>query len=120
MKRTLVVGASSRADRYSYKAVERLKQAGHQVYAFGIRSGQVDGVPIHTRWPGPEEKFHTVTLYLNPSRQQAYYDSILKLGPQRVIFNPGTENPPFMQLLREHGVEVVQGCTLVMLIVGTY
>lgn len=117
-KRTLVVGASPKPDRYSYKAVERLSHHQHPVYAFGVKSAEVVGVPIHTEWP--QEAFDTVTLYLNPQRQQEYYQKILDLKPKRVIFNPGTENPEFMQMLHDSGIEVEAACTLVMLSVGNY
>jgi predicted CoA-binding protein len=76
------------------------------------------GTSIQTDWP--EEEFDTVTLYLNPKRQQEYYQKILALKPQRVIFNPGTENQEFMQMLEEVGIETEAACTLVMLSIGNY
>ncbi|MBC7126091.1 MAG: CoA-binding protein, partial [Bacteroidales bacterium] len=42
------------------------------------------------------------------------------LKPKRLIFNPGTENPELEKLARKHGIDVVEGCTLVMLSNGTY
>lgn len=117
-KSTLVVGASPNPDRYGFKAVVRLRQNGHPVYAFGIRKGTIGDVEITDQWPS--EAFDTVTLYLNPTVQKAYYERIISLKPKRVIFNPGTENPEFWQLLEEADVEVEVACTLVMLGVGTY
>ncbi|MFM1876305.1 MAG: hypothetical protein RL266_2042 [Bacteroidota bacterium] len=117
-KKTLVVGASPKPDRYSYEAVVRLNIHGHSVYAYGLKESEVMGIPIHTVWP--EEWFDTVTLYLNPQRQKEYYDRIMGLKPNRVIFNPGTENPEFMQKLQESGIGVEVACTLVMLSIGNY
>ena len=42
------------------------------------------------------------------------------MKPERVIFNPGTENDEFIQLLEENGIEAVEACTLVMLSIGNY
>lgn len=117
-KKTLVVGASPNPDRYGYKAVVRLQQKGHPVYAFGIRKGMIGDVEITDQWPN--EAFDSVTLYINPTVQKAYYESIISLKPKRVIFNPGTENPEFWQLLEAAHIEVEVACTLVMLGVGTY
>jgi predicted CoA-binding protein len=117
-KNTLVLGASPKPERYSYKAVVRLKQYGHSVYAFGLREAEIDGTPIQTDWP--DEEFDTVTLYLNSQRQVPFYDRIIDLKPKRVIFNPGTENQQLMQLLAKSGIEVEVACTLVMLSVGNY
>lgn len=112
------MGASPNPNRYSYKAVERLAQNGHSVYAYGLRKGEIAGVNINSEWPG--ENFDTVTLYLNPQRQTEYYNRILELHPKRVIFNPGTENPEFMQKLSKVGIDVEAACTLVMLGIGNY
>lgn len=117
-KNTLVVGASPKPERYSYKAVVRLKEYGHSVYAFGLREAEIAGTPIQSGWP--TEEFDTVTLYLNPQRQLPFYDRIIDLKPNRVIFNPGTENQEFMELLSEAGIEVEVACTLVMLSIGNY
>jgi predicted CoA-binding protein len=117
-KKTLVVGASPKPSRYSYEAVVRLKHHGHPVYAYGLREADIMGTPIQTEWPA--EKFDTITLYLNPYWQQDYYERIIKLWPKRVIFNPGTENPRFVDRLEKAGIEVEEACTLVMLSIGNY
>lgn len=113
-KKTLVIGASTKPDRYSNMAIRRLIQHQIPVLAVGLREGEVEGVKIvkeHVQIPG----IHTVTVYVGPSNQPACYDYILSLNPLRVIFNPGTENPAFETILSERGIEVVRGCTLVML-----
>ena len=45
-KNTLVLGASPNPSRYSYLAIERLKEHGHEVIAVGKRDGIVSGVTI--------------------------------------------------------------------------
>jgi len=117
-KKTLVVGASPKPDRYGYKAVESLTNYGHPVVAYGIHSGEIGEVQISPEWPNDE--FDTVTLYLNPTRQEEYYGRIIALNPKRVIFNPGTENPAFETMLSLNGIESEQACTLVLLSIGAY
>lgn len=113
-KETLVMGASENVQRYSNMAIRKLKQFGHDVKAYGLRKGEVDGVEIVTELL-PYGKLDTVTLYLNPTNQQPYYDYILGLKPKRVIFNPGTENPDFYEKLTENGIGFEEACTLVLL-----
>lgn len=115
---TLVLGASPDASRYSNMAINRLRQYGHQVVAFGPRKGDVAGVPITQLFP--ISGVDTVTLYIGPERQAEYYEKVVALRPRRVIFNPGTENSEFMRLLRDAQIEVDVACTLVMLGSGTY
>lgn len=116
---TLVLGASENPDRYSYLAVRRLRASGHAVVAIGQREGQVEDVRIQKEWE-INHAIDTVTLYLNPQNQAAYCDRILALSPRRIVFNPGTENDDFQAIAREKGIEVVEGCTLVMLSTGMY
>ena len=119
MKKTLVLGASTKENRYSNMAIKRLLSAGHAVVAIGNRSGVVNGIPIETGSP-KLEAIDTVTLYLNPSRQVAYYDYIISLQPKRVIFNPGTENYELVSLLKKHNIEGQLACTLVLLATDQY
>lgn len=118
-KKTLVLGASANPSRYSYLAMNRLKAHNHPVVAVGRRETEVAGIPI-LKAPVEEEGVDTVTLYLNPTHQQEYYDYILRLHPKRIIFNPGTENPELMKMAKERGIEPVVACTLVMLATGQY
>ncbi len=119
IKTTLVLGASTNPARYSFLAVKRLRNHLHPVFAIGKRKGTVSDVMIET-----EKKYfptiHTITLYLNPEHQKEYYDYILSLKPQRIIFNPGAENPELASLAAEHSIEAIDACTLVMLSTGQY
>jgi predicted CoA-binding protein len=119
MKKTLVFGASLKPSRYSYIAIKRLVDASQETEAFGAKEGSVAGVKISKRLDTFSD-IDTITLYLNPARQKAYYKTILALKPRRVIFNPGTENPEFYELLKTAGIEVEIACTLVLLATGQY
>lgn len=118
-KKTLVLGASENPSRYSNIAINRLTGYDHPVVAIGRRKGNVAGIEFDTDTP-EYENINTVTLYLNPTNQQPYYDYILSLKPKRVIFNPGTENEELMTLLRDNNIEPVIACTLVMLSTNQY
>lgn len=118
-KKTLVFGASLKPNRYSNYAIQRLVANKNDVVAFGLKPGDVSGVTIDTDLLSYED-IDTVTLYLNPKRQEAYYDYIMSLKPKRVIFNPGTENPEFYKLLRENNIDFEEACTLVLLSTNQY
>lgn len=118
-KKTLVLGATTRHDRYAYLAINKLVESGHPVVAIGIQEGEVAGVKIQTKQV-PFTNVDTVTLYLNPVRQREYYNYLIGLKPKRIIFNPGTENPEFYQLLRANNIKVDVACTLVLLSIEQY
>jgi hypothetical protein len=55
----------------------------------------------------------TVTLYLSPLHQAAILRLYTFASPQRIIFNPGAENPELATLAEANGIEPVEACTLV-------
>ncbi|WP_336515344.1 CoA-binding protein [Pollutibacter soli] len=118
-KSTLVLGASDNPSRYSFLALNRLRAKGHPVNAIGKKKTRVGDVEIADT-KSEFKDIDTVTLYLNPTNQQPYYDYILSLAPKRIIFNPGTENPELEKLAEEKGIETMEACTLVLLSTGQY
>ncbi len=117
--KTLVIGASTHDYRYSNKAIKLLRAHKHEVVAVGRETGEVSGVDIEHDMPAQND-IDTVTLYINPMHQQAYYDKLVELKPRRVIFNPGTENRELEALLEKNGIATEEACTLVLLNTGQY
>lgn len=118
-KKTLVFGASLNPARYSNMAIHKLVEHGHNVVAFGLKEGEVEGVAIDTELKSYKD-IDTITLYMNPMRQAPFYDYLLALHPKRVIFNPGTENPEFFKLLEAAKIAFEASCTLVLLSTNQY
>ena len=117
--KTLILGASTNPSRFSNKAALKLKANGFSIVMIGKSQGEVVGEKID-REKVKREDVDTITLYLNPTHQQAYYDYIISLKPNRVIFNPGTENRELRKMLQDQKIEVLEACTLVMLASGQY
>lgn len=118
-KKTVVLGASPKNDRYSNKAVRMLHQHGHDVLALGFEDGNIGEIAIETNWK-TIENVDTITLYLNPTRQKQYYDYIINTLPKRIIFNPGTENDELQKLAQSNNILCINACTLVMLSTAQY
>ncbi len=116
---TLVVGASENPERYSFRAAHMLKAYGFPFVLFGPRKGEVAGESIENALP-PKGSVHTITLYVGPQHQKELIPALMALEPQRVIFNPGTENPDFEDALKKAGIEFEEACTLVLLQTGQY
>ena len=119
MKKTLVIGASENPERYSNKAIKALVSHNHDVVAIGLRAGEVAGISFDSE-KKDFKNIDTVTLYVGPQNQAGFYAYILNIKPQRVIFNPGTENPEFISKLKTAGIYPEIACTLVLLATGQY
>jgi hypothetical protein len=118
-KKTLVLGASLKPERYSNFVIRKFVNQGFDVVAFGLKQGEVLGIPINTELLLYKD-VHTVSLYINPKKQNMYYDYVVSLKPKRVIFNPGTENPEFYAILKENNIFFEAACSLVLLSTNQY
>lgn len=117
-KKTLVMGASTKEERYSNMAIRSLRKHGQPVVAVGLREAQVGDVNIVKEIP--EGAIDTVTMYLNDHNQAPWEQQLLDLKPKRIIFNPGAENREFAKRAEAAGIETIEACTLVMLNTGQF
>ena len=115
-----ILGASPKPDRYAYQALQLLREYGHRPLPINPAYKEILGekcYPTITEAPGPID---TVTLYLGQARSNALIDEIIKARPRRIIMNPGAENGSLTARAEEAGIEVIEGCTLVMLRTGQF
>jgi len=119
-KNVVVLGASHKPDRYSYKAVELLREKGYNPIPVHPRGNGVSGVPARVSLDEVNEEVDTVTLYVNSRVSSELADGIISLKPRRVIFNPGAENSDLLEKLEQAGIEGREACTLVLLKTGQF
>lgn len=115
-----ILGASPKPDRYAYKALELLHEYGHRTVPINPAFEEIRGekcYPSISEAPGPID---TVTLYLGEARSNPLIDEIISAKPRRIIMNPGAENAALADRAEKAGIEVVEGCTLVMLRTGQF
>lgn len=110
-----ILGASAKKDRYSYKALKMLRERGHAVFPVHPIIKNIEDNPVYSQLRDIKESIHTLTVYLSSEKSNALADQILSLCPQRIIFNPGTENDYLEKVLAEKGIKVQRACTLVLL-----
>ena len=118
-KKTLVLGVSLKEARYSNKVIHKLIADNHEVRAIGFKEGSVANINVSI-----EKKIFknidTVSLYLSPVNQVSFYSYVVALNPERVIFNPGTENEEFQKILEKNGIKNETECTLDLLSTKQY
>jgi len=123
MEVVAVLGASSDPSRYSFKAMEMLKDYGHWPIPVHPRETHVLGTQVVASLAElvkKGQKVDTVTVYVNASISQKFEKDFIELDPKRVIFNPGAENRALVESLTRHGIQVLEACTLVLLRTGQY
>ena len=97
--KVVVLGASPKPSRYSNQTIKLLLEHGYEV------------IPVHPK----TKEIDTLTLYVSAAISTSLKNQILQLNPARVIFNPGTENPPLNTALKKAEIQTEAACTLILL-----
>jgi len=119
-QRVAVLGASPKPNRYAFKAMQMLRQHGHEPLPVNPAYDEILGVKCYRRINDVPAPIDTLTVYLGKRRSDPLVEQITNASPRRIILNPGAENDELASAARKRGIEVVEGCTLVMLSIGTF
>eukprot|EP00768_Dysnectes_brevis_P002539 gnl/Dysnectes_brevis/189_a218_12027.p1 GENE.gnl/Dysnectes_brevis/189_a218_12027~~gnl/Dysnectes_brevis/189_a218_12027.p1 ORF type:complete len:125 (+),score=30.88 gnl/Dysnectes_brevis/189_a218_12027:90-464(+) len=124
MSKTIVIlGASSKASRHSNIAIKTLldlESPFSKIIPVNPNETTIHGLPVMKSLADISEKVNTISLYLNPSRSTPLIPTILRMHPEQVVVNPGTENPALEEALAGTGIEITTGCTIIMTQAGTW
>ena len=116
----VVLGASPKPERYSNQAVRALVEHGHHVIPVHPLLKKIAGVVAVPALSSVKGPVNTLTLYVGPERGKELLQEMIKLGPDRVIMNPGTESDEIEEELKASNITVLRACTLVMLRTDQY
>ena|SRR5436190_6482739 len=120
MRNVVVLGATPKADRFAFRAMQMLKEQGHNAIPVNPAFAEILGQRCYGSVSEVPEPIDTLTMYLGAARSTPLIPEIVKARPRRIIFNPGAENDQLAAEAEASGIEVVNDCTLVMLRSGTF
>jgi len=112
--RVAILGSSPNTERYSYKAMKMLIEYKHEVFLVNPRYEKIEEYSVEPSLEGLSS-IDVVTVYISKKYSDSYLDSIIKLKPRKVIFNPGSENQWLIEQLQKNNIETEEACTLVLL-----
>jgi len=115
-----VLGASKNPERYSNQAVRLLASFDYRPIPINPAFEEIEGVRCFPKLAEIGEPVHTISIYMNAARSTPLIDEIVAANPLRIIMNPGAENEELAAAASGAGIEVVEGCTLVMLRTGLF
>ncbi|MGH8095423.1 MAG: CoA-binding protein [Chthoniobacterales bacterium] len=115
-----VLGASPSPERYSNQAIRLLRRFDYRPIPVNPAYEEIEDLSCFPNLAAISQPLHTITIYLSPVRSAPLIDEILAANPQRIIMNPGAENEDLAAAASGAGIEVVEGCTLVMLKTGLF
>jgi predicted CoA-binding protein len=120
MHHVVVLGASANPERYSNMAVKKLLEQGYSVTPVNPSGIEIHGVTSVTSLKEVSSPVHTLTIYVNSARSNEMRKDFIALKPERMIFNPGAENPELEEACAAAGIATENACTLVLLNSGQF
>lgn len=97
-----------------------LLEHGHTPFLVHPTLKEIDKHRVSTSCKDIDSNVDTITMYIRAELQDKIRAEIIALSPTRVIFNPGTENLDFENVLLENDIKVQRDCTLILLQTATY
>lgn len=116
----VVLGASPNPERYAHLALITLEEHGHRAIPVNPAFREIRGQLCYPSVGEVPKPIDTITMYLGAARSTPLIPEIIQAQPRRLIFNPGSENEPLEEAAERAGIQVVRGCTLVMLKTGQF
>ena len=116
----VVLGASNKPHRYANKAIRMLQEYGYHVVPVHPKLENIEGLVVKHKLENIQQTVDTLSLYIGADRSAKLIESIIKLNPVRVIFNPGTESEALELELYRNDISFVKDCTLLMLEHGRF
>ena len=111
-----ILGISSEKTRYSFMAYEKFLNLGYNnIFGINPKKPVLQKIKVVEKINDLEQSIDTLTIYVSPSISSNLIDEIVALSPKRIILNPGSENNELETIALKHNIEVIKGCTLVML-----
>ena len=119
-KNVAVLGASDNPERYSYKALKMLTEHGYNAIPVHPVLDEIEVIKVVKNLGDISENVYTLTVYVGPARISPLLEEIVKLKPERVILNPGTESEELKAALDKASIPYIEACTLVLLRTGQF
>ncbi|NPA22585.1 MAG: CoA-binding protein [Candidatus Micrarchaeota archaeon] len=104
-----VVGASTNPEKYGYRIFAHLLKDGYKVFPINPKRPVIEGVQACANLSECEETPDVVIMVIAPEKQKALLEEIVKLGIDKVWFQPGSESEENISFLKEKGIKVVHG-----------
>lgn len=111
-KGIVIIGASSKRDRFANKAVRAYAQKGYRVYAVHPREETVEELPVYRSVGEVPDKLDIASLYVRPEIGMTLLEELAKKGIRDVYLNPGAESDELYQRARELGLNPMMACSI--------
>lgn len=108
-----ILGASSNPQKYGNKSLRAHRQYGYRVFPVNPNEQEIEGLKCYASLKQVPEPIDRLSVYLPASVTMGLVDEIAEVAPREVWLNPGAESEALVQSLKQRGLNVIEGCSIV-------
>jgi acyl-CoA synthetase (NDP forming) len=109
----VIIGASSRRERFANKAVRAFADCGYSVYAVHPKEDEVEGLPVYRSVTDIPDEVQVASLYVSPKVGIGMLAGIKEKGIRTVYVNPGADSPELLAEGESLGLEMRPVCSII-------
>ncbi len=102
-----VVGASKNKEKYGFKVLKDLKDAGYNVIPVNPHENSILGLKVYHSISDIQKKVDVVVTVVKPEVTEVIVKECKKLGIRRVWMQPGSESRSAIDYCKKNGIDVV-------------
>lgn len=110
-----IIGATSRRDKFSNKAVRAFMQHGDKVVPIHPAQAEVEGLRAYTGVLDVPENIDMASFYVPSNVGIRVLEECAQKGIKKIILNPGVESAELLQRAKELNIEAIQTCSIRMI-----
>ncbi len=114
-----IVGASSSHEKYGYKVLKDLKEAGYNVVPINPKGGEILGLEVFTSLEeylesDSQNEIDVVVFIVPPKVTESVLKQVKELGIDRVWMQPGSESEEAIQFCEDNGIDCVHNSCIMV------
>ncbi|MGD9129580.1 MAG: CoA-binding protein [Candidatus Woesebacteria bacterium] len=109
-----LVGASANPEKYGYKILKDLTDAGFNVIPINLKEKKILGQKVYAHLSDVKDKIEMVIFVVPPAVTERVLTEVKKLGIKKVWLQPGSESEKAISFCQKNQIEVVHDrCVMV-------
>ncbi|MCF8018684.1 CoA-binding protein [Petrocella atlantisensis] len=114
-KNWAVIGASEKNRSYGRKITQRLLDEGYNVIPVSRNYDTILGEKSYQKLTEYDGPIDVVDFVISPSIGIRILDDVIEKGIKKILLQPGSASAALIQKAKNHDIEVLESCVLVLL-----
>lgn len=109
-----ILGASNNKEKYGYKVLEDLHNAGFKVIPINPKEKEILNLKVYSNLSSIEDKIDSVVFITKPEVTEKVLKEVKELGIKDVWMQPGSESDIAIEYCSKNGINYINNACIMM------